>query len=138
MLYELIYRSQAKTNTSEEDLKAILKTARSFNEKENITGCLLYHNQQFLQLLEGEFNILMELYERIKLDNRHEKIVLLHMRETDYRIYQDWTMAFKTVEQSEIERNAGVSEFTELETEDQESEMSKKLFQVIGQGIVSN
>ena len=137
MLYELIYRSQAKAGIREEDLKNILETARSFNASENITGCLLFHDNQFLQLLEGEFNVLMELYERIKLDQRHSNVVLLHMRETAYRIYTDWTMAFKSVDSQTLQDNTGVTEFTALETADNESALSKQLFQVVSKDIVS-
>lgn len=138
MLYELIYRSKAKSNIGEEALKDILETARAFNNSENITGCLLFHDNQFLQLLEGEFNILMELYERIKLDERHSDVVLLHMRETDYRIYTDWTMAFKNIDDQTLKNHTGVTEFTALETANEESAISKQLFLTLSQGIVAD
>jgi len=138
VLYELIYRSTARPGTTEKDLKDILKTARAFNEKNNLTGCLLYHDNQFLQMLEGEFQVLLELYDRIKKDPRHRDFLLLHMKETDYRIYSNWTMAFKTLDQTELKNASGVTEFTELETEEEESHMSKELFQAISSDMVSH
>ncbi len=135
MLYELIYRSHASDNVSENDLKEILDVARKFNGQNNITGCLLYNNKQFLQLLEGEFNTLMALYERIKIDPRHKEVFLLHMRETDYRIYPDWTMAFKSMNKTEMKQKAGVTEFTEIENERDDSAISKQLFETIGKEL---
>jgi len=138
MLYELIYRSTAKSKLTEQDFKNILTTARNFNESQNITGCLLYHEGQFLQLLEGEFQVLLDLYDRIKKDPRHRDFLLLHMKETQYRVYSNWTMAFKSLDDTQLKNYSGVSEFTELVTKEQESSISKELFQAISQDMVSH
>lgn len=137
MLYELIYRSDAKPETSKEEIDVILNTARGFNKANNITGCLLYNNDQFLQLIEGEFTVLMELYERIKKDNRHQNLVLLHMQETTQRIYQNWTMAFQSLEQIEVKDQGGVTEFAEFESS-KESALSKQLFEAVSKNMASN
>lgn len=135
MLYELIYRSKAADNITENDLREILEIARTFNGQNNITGCLLYSNKQFLQLLEGEFDVLMTLYEKIKVDDRHHDVHLLHMRESQYRIYPDWTMAFKSLRTSELNSKAGVSEFTELEEAHEDSMLSQQLFKSLGDNL---
>ncbi len=137
MLYELIYRSDAKANISEGDIHDILEVAREFNAKNNITGCLLFNNNQFLQLLEGEFDTLMALYERIKKDPRHEKFVLLHMREAEYRVYPDWTMAYQSVDEKQMKDHAGITEFTEFEPEEK-SALSKQLFNAVSQNMAPN
>lgn len=138
MLYELIYRSTAKSTLTDQDLKDILETARNFNEANHLTGCLLYHKGQFLQLLEGDFQTLLDLYERIKHDKRHHDFLLLHMKETNQRIYTDWTMAFKSLEQNDLSNYSAVTTFTELETEEEESSMAKSLFKAISSDIVSH
>ncbi|PWL29282.1 BLUF domain-containing protein [uncultured Roseivirga sp.] len=137
MLYELIYRSTAKPGLTDQDLEDILKTARDFNQANNLTGCLLYHGGQFLQLLEGDFQILLDLYDRIKRDSRHREFLLLHMKETDQRVYTDWTMAFKSLDQNQLGKYSSVTEFTELVTNEKESSMSKELFQAISADLVS-
>lgn len=138
MLYELIYRSTAKPGLSESDLKDILRTAHSFNKANNITGCLLYHEGQFLQMLEGEFQVLLQLYDRIKRDPRHREFLLMHMKETDYRVYSNWTMAFKSLTDTDLRNYSGVSEFTELETEEEESSMSLNLFHAISESFIED
>ncbi|MBO3698652.1 BLUF domain-containing protein [Roseivirga sp. E12] len=136
MLYELIYRSNAKSDTSESDIQNILHTARAFNKANGITGCLLFHNNQFLQLLEGEFNLLMKLYERIKTDTRHDGLVLLHMRETAYRVYPNWTMAYQSMEPTDVKAKVGITEFTEFEPEE-ESALSKQLFKAVSNNMMT-
>lgn len=135
MLYELIYRSKATDDITDNDLKEILAVARKFNGENGITGCLLYNKNQFLQLLEGEFSSLMELYEKIKVDDRHHEVHLLHMRETEYRIYPDWTMAFKSLSKSELTNKAGITEFTEMEENKKDAVLSKQLFHSLGKNL---
>ena len=54
IMYELSYFSKASTNIQYNDLKDILESSRNFNEAQNISGCLLHYNNQFVQLVEGE------------------------------------------------------------------------------------
>ena len=137
MLFELIYHSQAKPHISEDDHADILSVARSFNRENDITGCLLYHKGQFLQLLEGDFEKLNNLYARIREDKRHENVITLHMKEIEERIFDDWSMAYKAIEDSDIiKAHTGVHEFRELPTEKNESKESKVLFNVMGAQIM--
>lgn len=137
MLFELIYHSQAKPHITEDDHADILSVARSFNQENDITGCLLYHKGQFLQLLEGDFEKLNHLYGKIRKDKRHENVITLHMKEIDERIFDDWSMAYKVIKDSSIiKKHTGVQEFRELPTEKNESKESKFLFNIMGSQIM--
>lgn len=137
MLFELIYHSQAKPHITEDDHADILSVARSFNKENDITGCLLYHKGQFLQLLEGDFEKLNHLYGKIRKDKRHENVITLHMKEIDERIFDDWSMAYKVIKDSSIiKKHTGVQEFRELPTEKNESKESKFLFNIMGSQIM--
>lgn len=139
MLFELIYRSEADADVSDDDLLNILSTARSFNAKNQLTGCLLYNKHCFVQVLEGEFTILNEIYERIKKDNRHHNVIMLHMKEIEERSYPDWTMAFKSLEAEDMKsiKNAlGIKEFKDLNAVNEESSLSKQLFWLVTQSII--
>jgi hypothetical protein len=139
VLYELIYRSEADTNVSDDDLINILSKARSNNSSRNITGCLLYNDHYFVQILEGEFKALNELFEKIKLDSRHHNVVLLHMQEIESRAYPDWTMAFKALEAEDMNniKNAfGIGKFKELNSVNEQSPISKQLFWMVTQSIM--
>ena len=139
MLFELIYRSEADSNVSDDDLLNILSTAREFNGQHNITGCLLYNDRHFVQILEGDFGLLNELYGRIREDKRHNNIITLHMKEIESRCFPDWTMAFKALEEedmADIKNALGISRFKELNTVDGESPLSKQLFWMASQSII--
>ena len=139
MLFELIYRSEANSNVSDDDLLNILSTARNFNAENDITGCLLYNEHNFAQILEGEFNVLNDLYNRIREDPRHHSVITLHMKEIEERAYPNWTMAFKSLEAEDMQdiKNAlGISQFKELNSVNGESPISKQLFWMTAQSII--
>lgn len=54
-MHESIYCSVATRLITLDDLNAILKTARQYNTKHNITGMLVYYGKtrEFVQWLEG-------------------------------------------------------------------------------------
>ena len=76
-MIELVYYSEASPNLTSEDISDILETARDFNSKNSITGCLLYHNSEFLQVLEGKKKIVLDLFTSIKKDKRHSSVTLI-------------------------------------------------------------
>ena len=101
-MHELIYRSIADRNITDVDITAILNTARTFNSENNITGCLLYHNKEFIQILEGDKKILKELYSRIEKDERHGFIRLLAEDTKEERLFKNWSMAYHELETNDL------------------------------------
>jgi hypothetical protein len=53
-LHEIIYLSRASEPMSTEALAALMEKSRIDNVARGITGVLIYHQQEFLQLIEGE------------------------------------------------------------------------------------
>jgi hypothetical protein len=102
-MYELIYRSIAKANITDTDITDILKTARDFNSKNNITGCLLFHNNEFIQILEGDEKIIQELYARIEKDIRHTDVRLVYVGTKEGRMFTGWSMAYHELENTDID-----------------------------------
>lgn len=102
MLSKLIYASSATRAMSESDLTELLTQARSNNLENNLTGLLLYCNQSFLQVLEGEPEILDALYARIETDPRHKKLRLLARSPTNTRKFGAWSMGFEHVDEDHL------------------------------------
>jgi hypothetical protein len=100
-MYELVYRSVARPNLNTEDIVKLLETARNFNSKYEITGCLLFHNNEFIQILEGEKEMLLELYENIRKDERHTNVLLLSEEEKQDRIFENWSMAYHELSEND-------------------------------------
>jgi hypothetical protein len=93
-MYELIYISKAKPSLNAVDINNILETSREFNSKNNITGCLLYHNHEFIQILEGEKKVVKDLYADIWADERHYDVTLLSEGNKTGREFKTWSMAY--------------------------------------------
>jgi signal transduction histidine kinase len=94
-VYQLIYASKAVDNLCENDLIAILTTARKFNQLSYITGMLIYHHGFFLQIIEGEkADIINLFYSQITNDKRHHNISVFHEGYALKREFPNWQMGF--------------------------------------------
>ena len=93
-LIELSYLSEAVSDMSFLGLMRLLESARAFNQKNGITGILLYDNQQFGQIIEGERANVMKAWRRIQDDERHHRIELLEIREITELSFPDWLLRF--------------------------------------------
>ena len=101
-MIQLIYRSIADAELTENDLKSILSKARRYNYNMGITGCLLYCRGDFVQILEGDKQKVSGLFQKIKTDIRHHDVTEVLMRKSDQRIFRNWSMAFKNLDQRDI------------------------------------
>jgi len=93
-LVELSYLSEAVSDMSFLGLMRLLEGARAFNLKNGVTGILLYDNQQFGQIIEGERANVMKVWKRIQDDKRHHRVKLLEIREISERSFPDWLLRF--------------------------------------------
>ncbi|HAK33327.1 BLUF domain-containing protein [Acinetobacter radioresistens] len=86
------------------DLREILSEAQSFNALNSINGVLFYADQYFFQCLEGEREQVLDLFERIKEDQRHQEIIEFGVHPISEQNFDGWAMKF-------VRRNSEVSEF---------------------------
>lgn len=93
-IYHLLYVSEAPDSLNYSDLLDILKVARDFNEKNQISGVLIYRDGYFIQLLEGDKVKIDQLMNNIKKDARNHSLRILIESESSERIFGDWSMAF--------------------------------------------
>lgn len=94
MIQTIVYIS-CYTGTAEsvdQTLHNICTTSQSFNILHNITGVLFYHNQKFLQLIEGDKADLELLMMKISADKRHSDITIIVNKEVDTRGFEKWKM----------------------------------------------
>ena len=85
-MFSLIYRSVARESFIESDIYKMLSDARDFNAEHHITGCLLYHDRKFLQLLEGEKSVIISLFNAIESDS----MALNRLIITDFSPSKNW------------------------------------------------
>ncbi|WP_231879375.1 EAL domain-containing protein [Methylomonas koyamae] len=94
-LFFLIYVSRAVRPFSDSQLDALLERTRAANNARSITGCLLYMDGCFMQILEGRRKTVLQLVERIKLDPRHRDFHLVVQAPQQRRIFPNWNMGFR-------------------------------------------
>ncbi len=70
-MYQLIYTSEPTVEFSSQDIRELLAVARARNKISLITGMLVFCDQQFLQVLEGNAPVVIRTYDRIAADARH-------------------------------------------------------------------
>jgi len=110
-MLQMIYTSEAKTKFSPAELQNLLLTARRNNDRDAITGMLLYEDGTFLQVLEGENDVVEATYQRIAADKRHHKIMLIARFEIDHRSFHDWEMGFFDASGGNLLKLPGYSNF---------------------------
>ncbi len=112
-MYYLVYVSQARKPMDNAALEAILKPSRDYNSKQDITGLLIYryspdtHSGHFIQMLEGEEQIVRALYKNICRDKRHHTKIVLDEGEMPARMFGEWAMGFKNIDDTLLTKLPG-------------------------------
>ena len=106
-LHEIVYMSLACDVMSPDDLGALLDDSRARNQAAGITGMMIYHEREFMQLLEGERSVIEALYERIEADPRHQQVYRLWEGPIATRNFDDWIMAFVTLNDEALKQHTG-------------------------------
>ncbi len=113
-LHEIVYMSLACDAMSPTQLAALMDRARAHNQAAGITGMMIYHEREFMQLLEGERSVIEALFDKIADDPRHQQVYRLWDAPIATRNFDDWTMGFVSVDDSSLQRHTG---FTSLKDE---------------------
>ena len=76
-MYYLIYVSYATDTPNSEDLKQLAQISHVNNQKIDVSGMLIYLDGKYLQVLEGKKSAVLELFDKISKDPRHQQIRVL-------------------------------------------------------------
>lgn len=103
-MHLIVYTSESTlTNTDvNEALADISNIARINNKRLGITGLLFYHNQRFVQVLEGEKDALETLLNVIEQDKRHKNIERIIDEEITKRGFKEWNMDSFNLSENEV------------------------------------
>lgn len=106
-LYSLVYISKTTETWTDSGLKDLVSNAVSFNIESEITGMLIFMNDRFIQVLEGEEKVVKSLYQSICKDPRHEKQLILVEHPIHKRNFVGWSMGYKKINTDQLERASG-------------------------------
>lgn len=108
-MIHLIYISSATEKMSEDALMALLRQSRERNERQDITGMLLFKDGLFLQVLEGQERDVDEIYQSICLDERNAGNYLIERKAIGERNFPDWRMGFENISNRNLGDQEGFS-----------------------------
>jgi hypothetical protein len=98
-MHQLIYKSTLQPEIGWQEIVGIAEHARKKNNDLQMTGMLVMHRGEVLQVLEGECKPLSALFLKIANDPRHKDVQLLHFNTITERHFGNWKM-----KEIEIER----------------------------------
>ena len=97
MIYSLCYISTKRTDLLKSEINSIIETSKKRNEAKGISGILIEYKNHFIQHIEGDAVVIYELFEKIKLDSRHENVHLLQYSPLEKRLFDNWNMAHRNL-----------------------------------------
>lgn len=93
-LTQLLYCSKSLNEITHQDAEVILIQSRKNNPPKNITGLLCNNEQYFVQLIEGDYREINDLYTTITADKRHMKATILSYQSARTRLFPNWSMGY--------------------------------------------
>jgi hypothetical protein len=131
--------SSAVKEFSEQELADLLRISRRNNERDGITGLLLYHEGNFMQVLEGAENTVEAILEKLRSDPRHKGVLVLLKESIQARDFPTWSMGYRTFSELPQEVAEGFSSFLVTPTDDlvtpQGKNRSRRLLSVFRQNF---
>ena len=96
-MYYIVYLSSASKLFTEDELKEIVDISVKNNTRLGITGMMLYNEGNFIQVLEGEEEIVKNRYSIIERDSRHFGMLVITDGHVENRTFPSWSMGFKII-----------------------------------------
>ncbi len=123
VIFQLIYTCALAQNTSSQDLEEIALTSRARNLAQNITGILLCKDGSVLQVLEGDKDIVMALFDKIAQDRRATNPLILTQRTSAEREFPNWSMGYRNADETEAAFNLCARSFPDVLPENASQEV---------------
>ena len=107
-LRRIVYTSQASEKFSKRSLLNLLHESRAFNTIDNISGVLMHRKGCFLQVIEGESEVVDDLFKRLLKDRRHNAVRLILDSSVDSRLFSSWAMGCADFDEPELSLIPGI------------------------------
>lgn len=103
MRYAIVYVSNAAGELNELEVQQLLAGSKRDNNKKDVTGILLYSESNFFQVLEGEKKTVLDLYDTIQQDKRHNNLIQIFGKEINNESFDGYESDFIS-ENTEIDQ----------------------------------
>ena len=95
--YTISYISRATGKLDETEILELLENSEYRNNKKGLNGILLYADGSFLQVLEGEENLVKETYAKISKDDRHDTLIVIFEEKNTEMVFRNYNSKFNLV-----------------------------------------
>lgn len=103
-LRQVIFTSTATRRITPQDIGDILLTSVPRNGKRGLTGLLLKYDGYFMQVIEGQSDVIDLLLDELHHDTRHKNICIILDRHLTKRDFADWNMGFKDMSKASLKQ----------------------------------
>ena len=76
-LHQIMYISTVVDTVTPQECAAIARKSAANNQRDDVTGLLLFNSRRFLQVLEGPKDAVERIFTRVYGDPRHRAVVKL-------------------------------------------------------------
>ena len=96
MLQTLLYVSRSRLDpaVASAEVERIVATSRHNNPARRLTGGLIFTENHFAQVIEGDSDTLDGLLASLARDPRHEQLTVVERRPIARRQFSQWAMAY--------------------------------------------
>lgn len=92
----ILYLSEVTEVFSDNDIDELVSLSASKNKQLGVTGYLSFSGNRFVQYLEGESPVVIELLDTIRNDPRHRFINEIELNYQTERMFSSWSMRLIT------------------------------------------
>ncbi len=78
-------------------LASIVQKSRVSNKLNGVTGAMIHQDGQIIQVIEGQEEVIDQLYEKICNDTRHTEVTELYQKAILQRSFRQWSLQGLTV-----------------------------------------
>ncbi len=97
MRFSISYVSTSNRDLNHDEVTELLDLTEIRNNNKGVNGLLIYSEGNFFEVIEGEKNMIMDLFEDIKEDPRHRNIMMIFKKEIDKPLFDDKEADFISV-----------------------------------------
>lgn len=125
MPYRIVYISSSVGQIDATTLADILEQSRRNNSADGITGALLFHDGNFIQILEGPQAEVTACFDRINRDERHRCVIVLESEPVEARIFSSWDMGFVSMDGRSTDQRDNFIDLSGLTSSDKMTEIER-------------
>ncbi len=115
MTHQIVYSSASSEKMPKSKLYQILRQARLGNAKRGVTGILVFADNTFFQVLEGQEDVVRSLMQKITPDKRHRDVKIIFEGQVAAPAFSSWEMAYVSTNAQEMAAWAGLRSTTTLD-----------------------